>query len=816
MGTAMSTIGRPRSDSPPMLDPYDVRLRLHANGYAPLPAAGKKILLKGWQATNITPEVIASWKCGNHQSHRNTGIRTKRTPAFDIDITNQAAAEAVEELVHERFGGQGKPLVRIGKAPKRAVLFRTDNPFTKIARSLKAPDGGSAQKLEFLGDGQQVVAHGMHPDTKQPYAWCGGTPWEVQASALPLITEAEARALLDDAAALLVARFGYRHANPGSGTAGDGKNTLDLDTLEANILDGVDLHGSLRDLAWLLVLQGTPRDVAMRLLRTLMNASAAPRDDRWQDRYDTIPRFVDSAIKKGARSNAAADFEPVEISDGPRGDDALDGESKSPLTREWGDPADLWAKNEDAEPPALPPGVVPKYIEDFAKDRGRRLGLEPGAIAAATISALGSLISAQNILQMRQLDPHWKVRPIYWCAVIGPPGSRKTPMLTEAMRPVREFEKQLAREQAALDAFSEHPKPAHGSAAGTKEPKRRRKEIKDATVEKIVEIAAENPWGLFCYRDELTGLIGAMDAYRARGGKDRPFWLEAKEGHSWSVDRKTSGSVYAEICAVSILGGIQNEKLKELVCKEGLTNDGFLQRFIFAYLKRVGRGEDIQPDEALDAVMADIGPRIGKASPQVFKFAPDADEELRMVERFAETESERPDVADHMREWLGKLPGEFGRVALAFHFIEWAVYWPMFRDEQPDAMISKPTATLARRYLTEFVFGHARVLYNRLGGKAEYGQARTVGGLILAKGLTSITDRDLQRATKQFRGPTKAMVRQEVMAELDSWNWVRPAEAVLNGRCSWWLINPAVHDGRFAEIAGAERARREDMRDRFR
>jgi hypothetical protein len=799
----------------PTLDVHDVRLRLHANGYAPLPATGKKILLKGWQATNITPEVIASWECGKHQSHRNTGIRTKRTPAFDIDITNHAAAEAVEELVHERFGAQGKVLVRIGRAPKRAVLFRTDSPFTKIARSLTAPDGSGGQKLEFLGDGQQVVAHGIHPDAKQPYIWHGGTPWDVPASKLPPITEAEARALLDDAAALLVERFGYRDAHPESRTVGEGKNARDLDTLEANILDGVELHDSLRDLAWFLVLAGTPSHVAIRHLRALMNSSAAPRDDRWHDRYDSITRMVDGAIEKGARPNPASQFESVEIGDDPRGDDG-DGKPKSPLTREWGEPADLWAKNEDTEPPALPPGVVPEYIEEFANDRGRRLGLEPGAIAAATISALGSLISAENILQMRQLDPHWKIRPIYWCAVIGPPGSRKTPMLVEAMRPVREFEKQLAREQAARDAFGEHPKPADGTAAAPEEPKRRRKEIKDATVEKIVEIAADNPWGLFCYRDELTGLIGAMDAYRARGGKDRPFWLEAKEGHSWSVDRKTSGSVYAEVCAVSILGGIQNEKLKELVCKEGLTNDGFLQRFVPAYLKQVGRGEDIPPDEALDARAADIGPRIGKAPPQVFKFTPDADDELRIVERFVETESERPDVSDHMREWLGKLPGEFGRIALAFHFIEWAVYWPMFGDEQPDAMILKSMATLARRYLTEFVVGHARVLYNRLGGTADYGQARTVARLIMAKGLTIITDRDLQRATKQFRGPTKASVRQEVMAELDSWNWVRPVEPVLNGRCSRWAVNPAVHDGRFAEIAGAERDRREAMGARFR
>jgi Bifunctional DNA primase/polymerase, N-terminal len=286
----------------------------------PLPAAGKAIYLEGWQTANITPEAIVSWERGRYQSYRNTGVRTKYTPAFDIDIKEQAAAEAVEAMVRDRFGGRGKVLLRIGMAPKRALLFRTESPFNKISRSLIAADGSAGQKFEFLGDGQQIVADGIHPDTKRPYTWYGGTPWEVPASALPLITEAEARALVYDAAALLVERFGYRHAN--QSRAGESKGALDWGTLESNICDGVELHDSLRDLAWRLVLAGTPRDVAMRYLRTLMNASATPRDDRWQDRYDSIPRLVDSAMKKAARPDAASEFEPVGLVDDAPSDGA--------------------------------------------------------------------------------------------------------------------------------------------------------------------------------------------------------------------------------------------------------------------------------------------------------------------------------------------------------------------------------------------------------------------------------------------------------------------------------------------------------------
>ena len=92
------------------------------------------------------------------------------TPAIDIDVTIQPAAEAVERLAREMFGERGELLVRVGKAPKRAVLLRTDEPFEKLSQSFVAADG-SSHKIEILGKGQQVIVDGTHPDTGRPYAW---------------------------------------------------------------------------------------------------------------------------------------------------------------------------------------------------------------------------------------------------------------------------------------------------------------------------------------------------------------------------------------------------------------------------------------------------------------------------------------------------------------------------------------------------------------------------------------------------------------------------------------------------------------------
>ena len=41
-------------------------------------------------------------------------------------------SRAIEELVRERYEERGYVPVRIGKPPKRAIPFRTDEPFTKI------------------------------------------------------------------------------------------------------------------------------------------------------------------------------------------------------------------------------------------------------------------------------------------------------------------------------------------------------------------------------------------------------------------------------------------------------------------------------------------------------------------------------------------------------------------------------------------------------------------------------------------------------------------------------------------------------------
>ena len=288
----------------------EVRQALVDRGYVPIPVKGKVPPFKKWQTIDaVTPHMLVAWG-RNWPAANNTGILTKHTPSLDADILNEPAAVAIEDLVRDRFEERGYVLPRIGKPPKRAFPFRTNDPFTKIAVNLIAADGATGEKIEFLCDGQQIVAAGIHPDTLKPYAWPLGNPVDIAHEDLPYISEAEAKQLVTDIVELLVRDFGYsrvpgRPARKGNGGA-QANPTGDWQHLVDNILAGNDLHAATRDLAAKMIRAGTDGGAVVNFLRGLMNSSTAPHDERWEERYDALPRQVETIQDKIEREQEAA------------------------------------------------------------------------------------------------------------------------------------------------------------------------------------------------------------------------------------------------------------------------------------------------------------------------------------------------------------------------------------------------------------------------------------------------------------------------------------------------------------------------------
>ncbi len=165
-------------------------------GYTVVPIQqGKKAPgFDGWQKAKASKDQIKSWlEDGFRQA--GVGILTKFTCAIDIDCLDQEAAEKFAQWCMENVGVAP---VRIGKAPKRLLLYRTTEPFRKRKSNVYLDEWGDKQLIEVLGDGQQFVAFHIHPDTGKPYHWLGDkSPLNVRATDLTELKGDQIDALLD-------------------------------------------------------------------------------------------------------------------------------------------------------------------------------------------------------------------------------------------------------------------------------------------------------------------------------------------------------------------------------------------------------------------------------------------------------------------------------------------------------------------------------------------------------------------------------------------------------------------------------------------
>ena len=98
-----------------------LRLQLRHAGYFPIPIEGKAPAMKGWQNKHdTTEEEIVLWEKSWHFA-TNTGILTKFVPTLDVDITDEEAACAVEDLVRRLY--EEKAICWCAQAEPPSELF---------------------------------------------------------------------------------------------------------------------------------------------------------------------------------------------------------------------------------------------------------------------------------------------------------------------------------------------------------------------------------------------------------------------------------------------------------------------------------------------------------------------------------------------------------------------------------------------------------------------------------------------------------------------------------------------------------------------
>ncbi|MBW6398906.1 bifunctional DNA primase/polymerase [Roseomonas sp. HJA6] len=143
------------------------------------------------------------------------GIACGAVVGLDIDVTDAALAIQLTDLATEMLGET--PCLRIGQAPKRLLVYRTEMPFA----------GRKRHPLEVLARGQQFVAHAIHPGTGKPYSWPQDSLLDVPLASMPAVAEDQVMAWLDQAYALIPAEMKPRTLISDSAPAGAWKGPSD-------------------------------------------------------------------------------------------------------------------------------------------------------------------------------------------------------------------------------------------------------------------------------------------------------------------------------------------------------------------------------------------------------------------------------------------------------------------------------------------------------------------------------------------------------------------------------------------------------------
>lgn len=488
------------------------------------------------------------------------------------------------------------------------------------------------------------------------------------------------------------------------------------------------------------------------------------------------------------------------------------------FVQDWPAPSPRYLGRTLPDAPALPlHQVFGEVWGNWIATAAEAKSAPPDYVVAGLLATVGTMIG-----NTRWVVPWegWAEPPILWTMAIGSPSSNKSPALDAIMTPLKQVERDLRQKdevaltewrdkatiaklaesawkedaKAALKEGRETPDRPKEANAGT-EPHLLRLSIADGTVERLAVIVSKQPRGTLLARDELTGWLQGMTRYSG-GGSDRPFWLEAYGGRSYTVERMGRDPVHIDRLSIGVMGGIQPDRLKTLLMKTD--DDGLLARFLPIWpdpiTLRRPRGIPDEPfiERALSRLLSlqMLTDEADRTRPWIVSFDTHARtrmDTLRKDARAWEGESE-----GLLPSFLGKVPGFAARLALVLAYLDWAIG----TDMEPDG-ITLDVFERAATFIEAYAVPMARRAYaDAAFSKTERAAIKLVA-LIREQGWQRFSTREVCRL--QRSGLETASRLNPVLRALEEGDVLRgvdiPAGPQGGRPARVYAVNPAVFGG---------------------
>lgn len=780
--------------------------------------------VKGWQKRETTEADLDTWQA----MEAGVGLRCGDDGilAIDADALSIDHARTIRRIVEDTLGDLP---ARVGRHPKALYVCRV---IGEIDRS-SIKFGDADDKVEFLSEGRQFVAWGIHPGERKPYIWHRELPPLDQ---LPLFEASRIATLKEELkAALPKARMLKNGVNRGSGAPPpqemlEGERDL-VERAVAAIPNSADRDRDVYIQMLCAIKASLPddEDVALTLALDWCERWEGVGSDGKGNDPDTVVKdwiSLTPPFRRGAR-HLYAEADKYRTSNEPsltglRLFTILPDEEPSPFQAaadvdagdEWPEPLDIFGHEDPASLSEPPQGALPETLGRWARSEARRKGVPPTFAAASAMTAVAAAIGGSLRIRPRVHDDGWTEPAAFWTALVADPGSAKSPTISAAVQPLRELDKERWR----LD------KPRHDEwLAATRrrgkdapppgpEPAIRRCVVDDITMEQQVRIHAANPRGLLRAPDELAGLLGSLGAYKKGADADRSQLLRLFDGGEITIDRVGSGTTRADSALMTVLAGTQPDKIRYLT--RDLGADGLLQRCFFVLDDGVDR---IGIDEPADAqALADYRQLVRYLAQaehlplSVVRASPEAQAALVDAWRRISALAHLPGASGALQGHIAKWEKLLWRIALVFHCVNEFGRAGGVDCEVPLSLETARQAALFAGHLVQHSIEFYRRNYDASTTNTE--AIGIAGWLLTRPDISTVTRRDIQQARKSLAGADNVRQLLRAMEELVIAGWCKEEARKVDGPTKW-AINPAVHERFFgqAQREKEERKRKHEL-----
>lgn len=434
----------------------------------------------------------------------------------------------------------------------------------------------------------------------------------------------------------------------------------------------------------------------------------------------------------------------------------------------------------------FPIHCLPTLVGNYIREISVAIGCDPSFVALPTLACLARAIGNARVIRLKRT---WTEPAIIWAAIIGRSGTHKTPAIQAAMKfldyrqakAIAEYDEALAQfelEKAEYDRAYMKWKRSKSTEQPPWKPEVpicTRFATSDCTIEALAVLLAAQFDGLLVSRDELAGWLGGIAEYKGGKGSDLGHWLASWSAQPLTVDRKTGTvkMIHVPRAAVSLVGGIQPEVLKQAIGREHL-QDGLCARLLLVMPQpQPVRWTEATVDQQTEAAMNQLFDRLlslepaanehGEPEPFPLDLTPEA--KALWAEYFNRHRVELVDLDDDLAAAWSKLEAYTARLALIFQLCEWASGDAAAGHEIDEVSMQRAIE------LSDWFGEEAKRVYGLFVESAEDRDQRELVELIRRKGGRT-TARELAHASRKYRqsGDAEAALDELRKSKLGKWD----------------------------------------------